>query len=77
MEIVLDREKIGQIVEQQMGSQEAAREIALSASRKIQVRYLLWYRSGNWELVRMEIHLDSTNPSSDLKKHIRYIFRHS
>ena len=67
--------KIGQIVEQQMGSQQAAREIALQASRKIQVRYHLWYRSDDRELTRMEIHLDTTNPSSDLKRHIRYIFR--
>lgn len=75
MEIVLDKGKIGQIVEQQMGSQDTAREIALNASRKIQVRYHLWYRTRDRELTRMEIHLDSTNPSSDLEKHVRYIFR--
>nr|MBO2496450.1 hypothetical protein [Bacillota bacterium] len=77
MEIVLDREKIGKIVEKQMGSQKAAREIALSASRKIRVLYRLWYRSGDGELVRMEIRLDTIHPSPDRKKQIRYIFRTS
>ena len=65
MEVVLDRERIGQIVEEQMGSQKAARDIAEQASRKIRVRYLLWYRAEDRELTRMEIHLDSIqDPSS-------------
>ena len=75
MEITLDKNKIGQIVEQQMGSREAAREIARHASQKIQVRYLLWYRTDNRELTRMEIHLDSSISSSGLKKHVLYILR--
>jgi len=75
MEIDLDKGKIGQIVEQQMGSRKAGREIAQHASRKLQVRYRLWYRIDNQELTRMEIHVDSTNPSPDQEKRIRYIFR--
>ncbi len=76
MEVVLDRERIGQIVEEQMGFQKAARDIAEQASRKIRVRYLLWYRAEDRELTRMEIHLDSIqDPSPAPEKHIRYIFR--
>ena len=73
MEIILDREKIGQIVKQQMGDQKTAQEIANRASRNIQVRYQLWYRTGDKELTRMEIHLDSVNPYPETQ--IRYIFR--